>query len=80
MTSSIMGVTCRSRLMALLGKLLSTQILISSGDLGFGAATAGETHGVDLLMIFSITSVFETLKCFFNFLPRVERNEYVVVL
>ena len=72
MTSSIVGVTCLSRLMAVLGKRMSTHILISSGDLGFGATTIGETHGVGLLVTFSITS--QTLNFCFNFLPHVERN------
>ena len=46
--SSVVGVTWRSRLTALLACLMSTDRRMLSGLWGFGATTIGETHGVGL--------------------------------
>ena len=58
-TSSIVDVMCLSRLIALFGRRMSTQIIISSGVLGFGATIIGETQGVGPSVTFLI---HETLK------------------
>ena len=44
--SSIVGVMCHSRCMALFGSLTSTHSLIAPGCFGLGAITKGDTHRV----------------------------------
>ena len=66
MISLMVGVTCRSRLIAWFAWRISTQTGTCPGDFGVGATTRGDTHGIGPSIRSTTPTSSSRFNCSFN--------------